>query len=153
VKVKGEHLVALDTGAALKAQEFDTRQYEDDFFRWCALRSGYLSEASVNVARNDIGNGPGWYGPGWVGPGWYWDDGSFAYTYVPGDGIDYSPFGWGFYSPPLVYNSPYYYDGFHDRDEHHEHRFEDFHRPYGHGFEPEGGFEGRAGGFHHRGRR
>jgi hypothetical protein len=60
-------------------------------------------------------------------------------TLVPGDGILYSPFGWGFYSPILVYRSPFYY-GFGR-----PHEFCEFHYLYGHGFEPRGGLHG--GGF------
>lgn len=144
VTLGGERMVALDTGAKLKAKDFDTRKYEDDFFRWCALRSGYLSEASVDEARAyvGVGAGPGWYGPGWYGPGWYWDPNFLAYTFLPGDGIFYSPFGWGFYSPIVVYRSPYFFYGY----GHGPHLFNDFHYPYGHGFEPRGGF--RGGGFH-----
>jgi hypothetical protein len=149
VKLKGEHMVALDV-TPLQAKKFDTRKYEDNFFRWCALRSGYLSEASVNAARSYVGEGPGWYGPGWYGPGWYWDPDFLAYTYLPADGIFYSPFGWGFYSPIEVYQSPFYF-GSHFGREHH--RFDELHYPYGHGFEPregfhEGGHEHRGGHFH-----
>src|SRR6185437_11914848 len=51
-----------------KAHDFDEGQYETtDFYRWNALRAGYLSEANVDAARLYIN------GPGWVGPGWYWD--------------------------------------------------------------------------------
>jgi len=65
ITLSGEHELTLNTGGKLKAQGFDTRKYEDDFFRWCALRSGYLSEAGVDEARLYIGYGPTWYGPGW----------------------------------------------------------------------------------------
>jgi hypothetical protein len=140
VKLKGEHMVALDT-MPLKAEKFDTRQYEDNFFRWCALRSGYLSEASVNTARSYVGDGPGWYGPGWYGPGWYWDPDFLAYTYLPADGVFYSPFGWGFYSPIEIYRSPFYF-GAHFGRRHH--RFDDFHYPYGHGVAPREGLHERG---------
>jgi hypothetical protein len=140
IKVKGDHEVTLNAGGKLKAQSFDTRPYEDEFFRWNALRSGYLAEAGADEARVYIGVGPGWYGPGWYGAGWYWDPGFEAWTFIPASGIFYSPFGWGFYSPIVVYRSPFFYWG------HGPHRFEGFHAPYGHGFEPRGGFHG--GGFH-----
>jgi len=143
VTLTGERLLTLNTGAKLKAQDFDTRQYEDDFFRWCGLRSGYLSEASVDAARDYIGVGPGWYAPGWYGPGWYWNPYFLCYTFLPLDGIFYSPFGWGFYSPIVVYRSPFFFYGYYG---HQFHRFGEFHYPYGHGFEPRGGFHG--GGFH-----
>ena len=132
-----------NTGGKLKAQDFDTRKYEDDFFRWCGLRSGYLSEASVDEARPYLGSGPSWYGPAWYGPGWYWVPNFLVYTFVPADGIYYSPFGWGFYSPIIVYRSPFFFYGYYG---HGPHRFEDFHYPFGDGFEPRGGFHG--GGFH-----
>lgn len=129
-------MILADT-AKLKAQGFETRQYEDDFYRWCGLRSGYLSEASVDIARTYIGPGPGWYGPGWCGLGWYWDPWFGVYTFVPADGIFYGPFGWGFYSPIAVYWSPYMFYG------HYPHPFSEFHYPYGHGFPPPGGIPGR----------
>lgn len=125
-------------GEKLKAVHFETRQYEDDFYRWSALRSGYLSEASVDIARAYLGPGPGWYGPGWYGLGWYWNPWFGVYTFVPVDGIFWSPFGWGFYSPIAVYRSPYFFNG------HYPHGFGELHAPYGHGIAPEGGrFGGR----------
>jgi len=101
VEVKGGHEVNLNAGGEMKAQKFDKKSYEDDFYRWASLRSSYLAEANVEVARTYVGGGPGWFGPGW-----YWDPWFGAYTFVPGDGIFYSPFGWGFYSPFWVYRAP-----------------------------------------------
>lgn len=134
-----ERELVLNANGKSKAKDFDARNYEDDFFRWSALRSGYLSEASVDQARVYV-NG----GPGWLGPGWYWDPWFSCYTFIPGGGIFYSPFGWGFYSPFAVYRSPFFYGGYYARP----HMFGDFHYPYGHGFEPHGGFRGPVGGFH-----
>jgi hypothetical protein len=130
--------VALNTGGKLKAHDFDSRQYADDFYRWSGLRSGYLAEADADAARLYVNGGAGWYGSGW-----YWDPWFGAYTFIPGDGIFYSPFGWGFYSPFAIYGSPFFYGGFYGRP----HGFGDMHGPYGHGFEPRGGFRG-GGGFH-----
>jgi len=142
ITLTSERELGVNASGKLKAQNFDSRKYEDEFFRWSALRSGYLSEASVDEARVYVGMGPGWYGPSWYGPGWYWDPNFFVYTFLPANGIFYSPFGWGFYSPIFVYRSPFFYWGSGPGP----HRFEDFHYPYGHGFEPRGGFNG--GGFH-----
>jgi len=142
ITLTSQRELGVNASGKLKAQNFDTREYEDEFFRWSALRSGYLSEASVDEARVYVGMGPGWYGPYWYGPGWYWDPNFFVYTFLPANGIFYSPFGWGFYSPIIVYRSPFFYWGSGPGP----HRFEDFHYPYGHGFEPRGGFNG--GGFH-----
>ncbi len=54
----------------------------------------------------------GYYGPGWIGSGWYWAPGFGGYTFIPANGILYSPFGWGFYSPTVVYRAPLVYGGF-----------------------------------------
>lgn len=134
-----ERELVLNAGATPKAQNFDARNFEDDFFRWSALRSGYLSEASIDQARIYVNGGPGWFGPGW-----YWDPWFGSYTFIPGAGIFYSPFGWGFYSPFAVYGSPFLYGGYLGRP----HSFGEYHYPYGHGIEPRGGFHGSVGGFH-----
>jgi hypothetical protein len=134
-----ERELVLNAAAKPRARDFDARNYEDDLFRWSALRSGYLSEASVEQARIYVNGGPGWFGPGW-----YWDPWFSCYTFVPGGGIFYSPFGWGFYSPFAVYRSPFFYGGYWGRP----HRFGELHYPYGHGIEPRGGFRGSVGGFH-----
>ena len=128
VKLKDKRLVTINTGGPLKSQRFESRQYEDDFYRWSALRSGYLSEASVDAASVYVGQGPGWYGPGWSGLGWYWNPWYGVYTFLPEDRIFWSPFGWRYYSPIFAYRTPYFYGP------HYPHHFGDFHGPYGHGF-------------------
>jgi hypothetical protein len=128
IKVKGKHMAMLATGGPLKAQGFETRPYEDEFYRWSALRSSYLSEASIDTARTYIGP-PGYY-PGWVGWGWYWNPWFSAYTFIPANGIFWGSFGWGYYSPFYIYRTPYFYGP------HIYHRFDEFHGPYGHGYAP-----------------
>jgi hypothetical protein len=138
------HDVAVMAGVKPKSQGFDEKMFEDDFYRWNSLRSGYLSEASVSAARAYVGEGGG-YGPGWAGFGWYWDPYFGAFTFLPGDGIFYGGFGWGFYSPFAVYRSPFFYHpGI-------AHSFGAYHYPYGHGFGAPRGFAG--GGFRGGGRR
>lgn len=105
VKLDGGHQVDLSASGKLKARKFDKKEYEqNDLYRWSSLRSSYLSEANVETARVYVANG--WYGPGWFGAGWYWSPWFGEYTFFPGDGFLYSPFGWGFYSPLVVYRSP-----------------------------------------------
>jgi hypothetical protein len=141
VSVGDNHAVTLNSGdTKLKSKGFDDKLYTDDFYRWSGLRSGYLAEADAETARLYVNGGPGWYGSGWYWSPWY-----SAYTFIPGDGIFYSPFGWGFYSPFAVYGSPFFYGGYGGYYGHY-HRFADFHGPYGHGFEPRGGFHGAVGG-------
>ena len=48
---------------------------------------------------------PGFY------PGWYWAGGPFGYTWLPGDGLLWSPFGYGFYSPYYIRGGGFIYGG------------------------------------------
>jgi len=108
VTVKGGHEVALNGEGKLKARSFDKNLAQsDDLYRWSSLRSNYLAEANVDAARVYVVNG--WYGPGWFGAGWYWSPWWGAYTFLPANGLLYSPFGWGFYSPLWVYRAPVLY--------------------------------------------
>jgi len=106
IKIDGGHELAFNQ-PKLKTHGFDKKAYEDDLYRWSSLRSSYLAEANVSAAKMYYAGGPGWYGPGW-----YWDPYFTAYTWIPGDGIFWSPFGWGFYSPFFVGYAPFYGYGF-----------------------------------------
>lgn len=115
VSVKGGHELAIaNTDARVKAVSFNKKEYESgDLYNWSSLRSDYVAEANVDEAR--IVYADGWWGPGFWGPGlgfwgagWAWDPWFGAYTFMPWGGIYYSPFGWGFYSPGLVYRAPFY---------------------------------------------
>jgi hypothetical protein len=171
VKVKGGR--ELNLNDTLKAQRFDKKSYEaHDLYRWSSLRSAYLAEANVDAAPGYLATGwGGWYGNGWIGSGWYWTPWFSSYTFIPADGIFYSPFGWGFYSPFLAYQAPVYFGG------RYYHRFgHDIHAwgpgthyapgvrggMYGNGFRPgygfrggtagpRGGFQSGGGGFHSSG--
>ncbi len=169
--IQGGHEVTLGT-AKLKAEGFDKNSYEDDLYRWSKLRSSYLAEANVELARTYYG-GSGWAPSPWIGTGWYWDPWYSAYTWLPGDGLFWNPFGFGFYSPIFVVRAPFFVGG---------HTFHTFGpgfrpsvpltraaigangfagRPAGAGFSggargiPQGGFRGgmSSGGFHGGGRR
>jgi hypothetical protein len=102
IKVKEGRELDLNTNATLKARKFDKDSLaQSDLYRFSSLRSEYLAQANVNAA--------GIYATsGWYGPGWYWDPIFTAYTWIPGDGFFYSPFGWGFYSPRWAWRSPFY---------------------------------------------
>ena len=93
IKVNDRHALALSAGGKLKAQDYDTLRYEDDFFRWSAVRSGYLSEASVDQARAYIGPGPAGMAPAgtaWVGIG---TRGSACGRFFPPTGFSIVPSG------------------------------------------------------------
>ncbi len=105
ITVKGGRELELAQGSKLKPTKFKKEPYEQgSLYRWSSLRSAYLAEANVNLG--DMYAADMW--GGWGGPNWYWDPWFDSYTFIPGDGIFYSPFGWGFYSPWLAYNAPFY---------------------------------------------
>lgn len=107
VDVKGGRHVPL--GEQVKARKFNKKSYDEgDLYRWSSLRSSYVAESNVNAASIYANSGWGPWGPGWWGAGWYWDPWFDDFTFIPGDGIFCSSFGWGFYSPWSVYQAPYY---------------------------------------------
>lgn len=106
---ENDHAIDLKKGkmtetAVLKTEKFDRKNDSDELYRWSDLRSQYLSEASASSARTYVSGGSGW-----VGGGWYWNPYYSFYSYLPGDGFLYSPFGYGFFSP-LGFRS--YYGGY-----------------------------------------
>ena len=108
-EVKSEHQLYTGNEGAFTVQKFDRKLYAaGDLYNWSSLRSAYLAEANVNEAGYyaETGGMPG--GPLWWGSAWYWDPWFDAYTFLPGDGIFYSSYGWGFYSPWCVRMAPYY---------------------------------------------
>ena len=121
-------------GEPLKPQGFNKNQAETDpFYKWSSLRSEYLGEANLSLAEQYAAY-PGFY------PGWYWAGGPFGYTWLPGDGLFWSPFGYGFYSPYYIRGGGFIYGGGYGRG------------LYRGGY-PVGGYRGGAlraegGGFH-----
>jgi hypothetical protein len=92
---------------ALKPQKFD-RHETDDLYAWSKLRSQYLADANASSAQTIVGNNPGW----WAGTGWYWNPWYSTWSFIPGSGYLYNPWGFGFYSPsywgyygPTIYYS------------------------------------------------
>jgi len=111
IEVKSGRQLTLNAAGKLKSQGFDKKASMDDFYRWASLRSSYLAEANVDAAQR-YGGGAGWSPVAWSGFGWYWDPWFDAYTFIPGDGIFFGPFGWGFYSPWYAFRAPYYGYGY-----------------------------------------
>jgi hypothetical protein len=143
VDVKGGHQLALN-GEPLKPQSFNKDQASaDPLYRWSSLRSQYLGEANLSLAEEYAGS-PGFY------PGWYWAGGPFGYTWLPGAGLFWNPFGYGFYSPYYIYGGGFIYGGY----------GRGFYgsrggypvggavRAQGGGFQGGGGFHGGGGGAH-----
>jgi hypothetical protein len=109
----------LPFSAALLTEKFDDRA-GDDLFLWARDRSQNLSAANMASARSLSNSFASGYGSGypsggnWNG-GWYFNQYFDMYTFVPGSGTLWSPFGYGFFSPYTIYNyySPtaYWYGG------------------------------------------
>ena len=111
IKLKGGRELEFNSGAALHPEKFDKKDFDqDDLDRWSNLRSAYIAEANEDEA-------PGYMESGLFYDGWYWDPWFDCYTFIPGDGIFFSPFGWGFYSPWYVGAGPFYGYG------HYHHQF------------------------------
>ncbi len=92
------------TGETAKSAGFDRNQAEDSdaLYKWSSLRSGYLGEANLNLARS-YAEDPGYgYGGGYAS-GWLWSPSIYSYTWLPGAGFYGSPFGYNFYSPYFLY--------------------------------------------------
>jgi len=117
--LKGGKETALQ--GALMAENFD-KKATDDLYLWSNRRAGYLAKANVSTAMGMRNSG--WY-PGYglgFGSGfgysfasslngcWRWNPMFGMYTWVPYQGIGYSPFGYSLWSPGTVfYYQPSYY--------------------------------------------
>ena len=129
ITVKSNHKLLLN-GTAAKPVHFQKDGSQDGLYAWSSLRSEYLGEANENVASE-------YAGVDGFNPGWFWDAPFGGYTWLPGDGMFFSPFGFGFYSP-------YYLDGggmIYGRGGY----------GYGHGGYGRGGYGGRGGRVAHGG--
>ncbi len=128
IELKGDHQLVLN-GEPLKPQRFNKDEATNDqLYRWSSLRSDYLGEANLDLAEEYAGY-PGFY------PGWYWAGGPYGYTWIPGDGLFWSPFGYGFYSPYYLYGGGFIYG-----------RYGHGVYPYRGGYAVAGGV--RGGGYH-----
>ncbi len=90
-----------------RTQSFDTKAAEDSLYQWSSVRSSYLAEANQTIAQNAY-NG---YSP-WWGAGWYWDPYFDMWSWLPGDGWFYSPFGYPFFSAGYGFYGGFGYGGF-----------------------------------------
>ncbi len=107
----------LPFSAALLTEKFDDRA-GDDLFMWARDRSQNLSAANMASARslsNSFSSGSGYPSGGSWNGGWYFNPYFSMFTYVPGNGTLWSPFGYGFFSPYTIYDyytpTAYWYGG------------------------------------------
>jgi hypothetical protein len=118
---QGARTVTLKKGDELalngdsKKHDFDLKTEEKQpLYVWSKVRSENEAQVNLHAANLIVAGGP------WYGPGWYWDPFWASYAFMPGAGVLYSPFGWGFYSPafygywgrPAIYPRYGYYRGF-----------------------------------------
>jgi hypothetical protein len=105
INVKQDRQLALN-GDGISPKKFDAKQFQahDDLYAWSGLRSQYLGDANLSLAQTYAGNGGYGYAPGWAWAGY-----PYGYTWLPGDGLFWNPFGFGFYSPGYIYGGGYIY--------------------------------------------
>jgi hypothetical protein len=152
IVVKKGHELAIN-GEGQKPKDFDTNASKDALYNWSSLRSEYLGEANVQLASAYEG------APGFA-PGWFWDAGLYGYTWLPGEGAFFDPFGYGFYSPYYLYDGGFVYgygrgygrrgyrDGYrYGQTSFHGERAGGAHGGYSSAFHGSGGFHGGTGGF------
>jgi hypothetical protein len=94
------------TDGPLMASKFDVK-VGDPLIRWASRRSGYISMANVAAARSANGYGSSYYSGGWAYNPWF-----NMYTFIPGSGVTYSPFGNPFWSPYASYWYAPFYSGY-----------------------------------------
>ncbi len=101
---KGEDSLTLKKGRVLPlagmmvAGKFDPK-VGDPFYRWAARRAEYLSMANISAAKR-VRDGDFFWGGG---SGWVFNPYFGMFTYLPGGGGWFSPFGYRYYSPGTVY--------------------------------------------------
>ncbi len=94
--VKESHMTQL-AGVTGSPQKFDSR-LGDSFYRWAARRAASISVANLSAAKTLRDSG---YSSG-MGSSWRWNPYFGMFTFIPGNGMYYSPFGYYFYSPRAV---------------------------------------------------
>jgi hypothetical protein len=82
--------------------KFDTKD-GDALYRWAKRRAEYFAVANVSAARSVSQSGSSFASSGWVFNPYY-----SMFTYVPLNGMFYSPFGYAYWSPFTVYRAYYY---------------------------------------------
>ncbi len=101
ITVKGGHELTMNSSAQ-KANGFDREQAarQDPLYAWSNLRAQYLNQANKSLAQEE--------GSRRDDSGWFWNPAAFSYTWLPGEGLFWSPFGYGFYSPYYLSRGGFY---------------------------------------------
>ncbi len=89
----------LPFGRAMVTEKFDAKQ-GDDLAQWSMQRSQNVSVANLSAAKSLRDSGSSWGSSGWFFNPYY-----SMYTYIPGNGVYFNPYGYGFFSPYSVYGA------------------------------------------------
>lgn len=95
-------------GAVIQTASFNTK-VTDPFYRWASRRSENIAVANISSAKSALSSGGGY--PSSYGS-WAWNPWFGMFTYLPGRGYGYNPFGWMYYSPVTVYYVYYPSNGY-----------------------------------------
>jgi hypothetical protein len=97
----------LLVGSSLTADKFNKKKSKDELYAWSAQRDYLLDLANISSARTHNASGLS-------ASMWTWNPGYGMFTYLPGAGYVYNPFGMYWYSPSSVWivSQPVNYGGY-----------------------------------------
>ncbi len=84
---------------AMAMEKFDNKD-GDALWRWSKRRAEYVSVANLSAAKYVKDSGTSTWNTG----AWYYNPYYSMFTFIPGRGTYYSPFGYSLWSPYTVYN-------------------------------------------------
>lgn len=113
IEIKKNHALLLASDET-KPVHFDPKSIEDDLYAWSKVRDEYESASSFAAARavnvsNSFSNTFNGFGGYYGGPGWFWNAGWNSWSWLPGSGAFFSPFGFGYFSPVYAMYAPIVY--------------------------------------------
>ena len=90
----------------LKSEKFDVNAEGSELMAWSQERSAALSAANLYTAAalrssRTYGTADG----AWNGSGWYYNSFFDTFTYIPGRGTMWNPWGYGYYSPFTIFGA------------------------------------------------
>jgi len=94
----------LTLEGAVAVEKFNAKE-GDDLNRWSARRAEYISMANISAAKYVKDSGSTWNSSGW-----YFNPYFGMFTFIPGSGMFYSPYGYRYFAPATV-GRFFYYQG------------------------------------------
>jgi hypothetical protein len=92
----------------IEESKFDAKLEQDALYRWSSRRSDYIAMANVSAAKTAYDTGS--YAGGMNS--WAYNPYFGGFTFMPYDGMFFSPFGYPFWSPFSVWNMYSMYPGY-----------------------------------------